>query len=661
MFNRGGIHTLRLRLTLVRQAVCSLIFVCTLGVSFTPLFATDDLFNRREKLSADFAQRLERLGERCEQLGLEKQAKITRAWKIRRDRRRQYLFLLPEPNLPAGKPTETSTLLGPWWRDFTKIRAEYASEVFKLAQQALAAHRPALAYQLVYEVLREDPQHQAARKILGHQKTGGHWHTSFAARKLRSRQVWHSKYGYLPRGFVKRYDSGQRRLRNRWGTIAEEEQLRGGQIENGWQVETAHYEITTNHSLEAGVQLGQRLEELHSVWRQLFVSYWTSEAELSLRFRGRRFAKKAPRKHQVILFRNRQEYVSYLEKSEPQIDITLGIYLDRRRTAYFYAGDKQAETTWFHEATHQLFHETRPVSTQVGGNANFWIIEGIALYLESLVRHSAYYTVGGVAADRLQYARYRALAEGFYIPLNEFVGLSREQLQTDERIRRLYSQAAGLTHFLADYDQGRYRHALADYLLAVYQGQDDRQTLAKLCGVGYQQLDDEYRRFLQVEDADLAFLDSLPQTTKLSLGNTAITDQGLSHLANLKQLEWLDLSATDVSDQGITQLENALRLQQLSLDRTRISDVSLPLLGRFVELRELDLSGTEITDQGLKHLSNLQHLHSLWLSGTRLTDVGLQHLAKLKNLKTLDVQATHVSPQGVQRLQQTLPKLEITQ
>ena len=35
-----------------------------------------------------------------------------------------------------------------------------------------------------------------------------------------------------------------------------------------------------------------------------------------------------------------------------------------------------------------------------------------------------------------------------------------DTLQNDPRIRTLYSQAAGLTHFLIYYDDGRYRDAL---------------------------------------------------------------------------------------------------------------------------------------------------------------------------------------------------------
>ena len=72
-----------------------------------------------------------------------------------------------------------------------------------------------------------------------------------------------------------------------------------------------------------------------------------------------------------------------------------------------------------------------------------------------------------------------------------------EKLQKDPRIGTLYSQAAGLTHFLIYYDGGRYRDALVSYLSAVYSGRDDHDTLAKLTGTDYGELDKQYREFLE--------------------------------------------------------------------------------------------------------------------------------------------------------------------
>ena len=72
--------------------------------------------------------------------------------------------------------------------------------------------------------------------------------------------------------------------------------------------------------------------------------------------------------------------------------------------------------------------------------------------------------LGGIDDERLHAAQYRVLHDNFYVPLRQLAGQSRESFQHDPQIRRLYSQSAGLTHFLVHYGGGRYRDALVSYL-----------------------------------------------------------------------------------------------------------------------------------------------------------------------------------------------------
>jgi hypothetical protein len=164
---------------------------------------------------------------------------------------------------------------------------------------------------------------------------------------------------------------------------------------------------------------------------------------------------------------------------------------------HFFVGKDCDDRILHHEATHQLFHESRPVAPDVGRTHNFWIAEGIALFMESLRREDGYDVLGGFDDERLYAAQYRLLSDKFYVPLDEFVDFGMEKLQKDPRIAKLYSEAAGLTHFLIFYDGGRYRSALVSYLLAVYSGRDDHDTLAKLTGEDYSELDKQYRKFLE--------------------------------------------------------------------------------------------------------------------------------------------------------------------
>ena len=119
------------------------------------------------------------------------------------------------------------------------------------------------------------------------------------------------------------------------------------------------------------------------------------------------------------------------------------------------------------------------------------------MYMESLRREDGYDVLGGFDDVRLYAARYRLLHDHFYVPFGEFVDFGSEKLQKDPRICTLYSQAAGMTHFLIYYDGGRYRDALVSYLSAVYTGRDDHDTLSKLTGASYANLDKQYREFLE--------------------------------------------------------------------------------------------------------------------------------------------------------------------
>ena len=149
----------------------------------------------------------------------------------------------------------------------------------------------------------------------------------------------------------------------------------------------------------------------------------------------------------------------------------------------------------YHEATHQLFHEPAPWPDV--GRANFWIVEGIAMYMESLRHEDGFYVLGGFDDERIHAAQYPLFNDNFYVPLAEFSQMGMHRLQNDPRITTLYSQAAGLTHFLVHYDGGRYRDALVAYLAAVYSGRDKPRTLAQLTQSPYNELDKQYRQFMK--------------------------------------------------------------------------------------------------------------------------------------------------------------------
>jgi hypothetical protein len=603
----------------------------------------DHPWRRRQAMDRQFAERLGQLAERAEQLGLNEQAETTRRWPIPRDPRRDYLFLpgsgqrqdereddsVDEPPSPRDGESSADRDLSPqqpprqhWRRHFMNARRQQAERLFELAEESAELY-PAEAYALLHEVLHEDPDHQAARAILGYRKTSRGW----------------SRPGDL---------IAVVRGRAAMATI-------GLAARQYHQVTTPHFRLYTDADPEAARQLAQQLEELHQVWRQVFFRFWSDGPTLSRRIQARA-GDFRPRtdKHQVVWFQDRARYLEVLRREEPQIEKTLGIYLDKRRIAFLYGDPAEMLPSWLHEVTHQLFAESIRTVPDIGREAHMWIAEGVALHMESLRWFPGFCMLGGFDADRLQFARYRALGLQSVLPLAELTAMGREDLQRDPRIQSLYSQSAGLTDFFLHFGERRYREALIDYIKAVYSGRNDPQLLASLTETSYPELDAQYLEHLKVDDAQLFFAQP---TVNLYLGHCPISDQGWAHVP-VEHLQWLDLGFTSVTDAGIQKIAAAGQLRKLTLEHTGVTRQVLPLIGKLNQLEYLDLSGLDITDDDLHHLSSLPGLESLWLTGTSISDAGLQHLHPLRNLRDLDVSETNVSSQGWQELKQVLPELQ---
>ena len=451
----------------------------------------------RSELYATYAAELATLADRCQKAGLDEQSKAIRRWLPKRESGKSHLFVLAEvPPLATtekGAPAAQVECLNAW----NRLRRQQAARLFKLAQKAITAERISLAYELVMEGAREDPINKKLRRLLGDQQADGRWVSSYAAGRLDRGFVDHPKFGWILKSHVKRYEGGQRRYKSRWLTAEKADEIMAENLDRGWTVQTQHYDIKTNDAWEKAVALGRRLERLHAVWRQVFVRYYAADTEIRRLVTGRQPLRGGTKRHKVVFFRSRDQYNAMLRKSQPRIEITLGIYFDHAHTAYFFAGDDQNDTTLFHEATHQLFQESRPVAHKIAQDNNFWIVEGIACYMESLTKAGGCYTLGGREEGRVPAARVRLLEDGFYVPLAELTAMGMKPLQRDKRIAKLYSQSAGLTAFLMHSGDGRYRDATVNYLKKLYTNRVDAKSLEKLTGTRFEELDRQYHKYLK--------------------------------------------------------------------------------------------------------------------------------------------------------------------
>ncbi len=455
-----------------------------------------------------YAADLEKLAQWCEANGLAAEAKKTRRLIGPSDPYKLYVPILPDEVGPPALPSDAPKNLVEWNARLGKLRHDRAAALFESARGAIHSGQAGKAFDLAIGSLQADPDFEPARRVFGFQKYDGQWRTAYEVRRLKAGYVWNEKFGWLLKGHLRRYEAGERFCDGRW-ISANVNARRHSDIRSGWTVETEHYSIRTNHSIEAAVSLGEKLERLYRVWRQLFVRYYASPADVAAMFEGR--AKAGPsgqRRHEVWFFRDRDDYNRSLRALMPNIGISIGVYHDDSRRAYFFAGDDDRDRTLYHEATHQLFHESRPVAPNAGRKGNFWIVEGIAMFMESLRREDGYYVLGGFDDLRLHAAKYRWMHDHFFVPFDQLVDYDMDRLQKDPRIATLYSQAAGMTHFLIFFDGGRYRDALAAYLALVYAGRDDHDALAKLTGAGYNDLDKQYQNSSKRETDDRPTLET---------------------------------------------------------------------------------------------------------------------------------------------------------
>jgi hypothetical protein len=450
-----------------------------------------------EQLRAKYAADLEKLAKWCEANGLTDEARQTRRVLSPSDPYKLYVPVLPEQVGPPKLPDNAPANVVEWNAKLWKLRDDYALTCYEMARRAVRSGRAGLAFVLALDAIQANPDYEPARRLLGYQKYRDQWHTLYEVRKLRSGMVWSEKFGWLPKAYLHRYEAGQRYCDGRW-ISADEDARRHHDIRNGWRIETEHYLIHTDAGLEAGVALGVKLERLNRLWQRLFIRYYASAADVEALFNGRYRRTTGPLlRHKIDYYRDRDDYNRALISTTPNIKMTCGYYNGSRRCAYFFAGGEGGDRNVYHEATHQLFHESRPVAPAVGYKYNFWVVEGIAMYMESLRREDGYDVLGGFDDPRMYAACNRLLHDHFYVPLAEFVDFGMEKLQKDRRIATLYTQAAGLTYFLIYYDGARYRDALVSYLSLVYAGRDDHDTLARLTGASYSELDKQYREFLE--------------------------------------------------------------------------------------------------------------------------------------------------------------------
>lgn len=456
--------------------------------------------------SEEFRKEMHALARFCEE-----QTFLTAAAMIRHratpvEERQAELDTLPQqiqPPLPPGVPDADRQ----WRVKLHKLEKDHAIALYRLARRALHQSHASFAFQLVREVAYHDPNHEHARRMLGFVRDGDEWTTPFARTMRRRGYVDHPQFGWLPRRHVTRYEEGERLFNGKWISAAKEAAHRS-QFRNGWEVETEHFLVKTNHSLEQGVEVSRELERFYRFFIRELPGFFNSPQQMQKLFdEGAAGSGQSSRRHRVYYYRNQADFVAALRARQPNVEMINGLYIPADRTAYFYHDpDPSHLETMFHEVTHQLLGESGNRHVDVGEAADFWVVEGIACYMESYRQDEAGIRVGA-PHPRTFWARRKALDEMQYVPMRRFLALSKQDFQAPDmtQLHGYYSQATGMVHFFLHFEEGIYRDAFIEYLAHVYSPINRVRHGASVedsTGVRLETLDEQYLEYLRSLPAD---------------------------------------------------------------------------------------------------------------------------------------------------------------
>ena len=490
---------------------------------------------RRQAILLNLRHELSELSERCHDEGLMQAAEDVTAVSL------ELTTSDNNPTLPTLIQLPVSTRLPEaeqqWRQRLLSIRNDKALELYRLGRSALRADLPTLAHQLIKDTLRMNPDHALSRAILGQQlfqdrsrhddaTYAGEWVSPFEAHKRSggNPEVDHPNFGWIPVRHVARYEQGERPWRGAWVSVAKEAELRRD-FKNAWDVRSEHFLVKTNTSLEEGVQISRKLEMFHQWLTTNCAAFFETPDALAERFEQAQIRRRGGREAdpmEVHFYATRDEYDRTIRTKSDLLAqvVTNGLYWEPDRTCYFFRNpDDENLLTVFHEATHQILdlatvsdrlsaarkrqqvtRQRQPQPWVMCEKSNFWMLEGIACYFESVVIKEGQISVGDPGYVRFEAAQQRLLRDNFYLPLQMFSSLGKNSFQQHPNLPQLYSQASGVAHFLLHYQNGTYRDDFVKLLSAAYRPDlkhvMDEPSLEEITGVKFAVLDQQYREHI---------------------------------------------------------------------------------------------------------------------------------------------------------------------
>ena len=424
--------------------------------------------------------------------------------------------------------------------------------------------------------------------------------------------------------------------------------------------------LDSNADEDATRYAARLMTDVAVAWTQWFFPFWRYAAIAS------RDKADAPpptnriRPMRAVLFGDAEQYRTALDSRLNIAELSRGQYDPDRRISQFYIeGDIELSTrSIVHEWTHQLFAEASTATAkrfQIESEG-FWLIEGIAGYMESFRRiGSTTAMVGGWHASRLQFARHRYATQP---PQRSDLLLDRASAQSVDDPTAWYAHSILATHALMHRSPANQRSSkgrtevndrsdLYRSLASRYRTRGSSAT--KRLVPGWEQIRDA----LRVDAGDIRSSPPPSQIRELCLVGTELSDATLASLPRLGQLRWLDLSGLPVSIETLTHLlARPGNLRELSLAGVRLGDELAPLLNAASSLRELDLVLTSVGDPTIGSIAG-GRIETLYLTATNVTDDVVPELIAMAKLRRLDVQRSGITTDGIARIGQLRPDIEL--
>ncbi len=423
-------------------------------------------------------------------------------------------------------------------------------------------------------------------------------------------------------------------------------------------VTSKNFEIASQSEAKVTTEVAILCEQSFALWKQVFFDVWANK-----QVAAPGYTESLDHKFSVVLFRNREAYMKAL-RSVPDIGVSTGYYDPNQKVALFYWDGTKTPSTLVHELTHQFFYEasTKPVALDTDRGMGFWVVEGVALYMESMSTRacggSLIADIGGWDAPRLQAGRYRRLHDKYWVPWDEFHSADGKQFRSEADIRAWYSQATGLAHLWLD-GTIEQRKAFLSYVESVYANKENPALLGQWNED--QKLRDTFDQYLILGPSKMVSRPFFSNRREAVICRSRVTSKTLLDWpVEFRTSPWLDLSYSQVDDElfviGGKQVEPFWNVQRLNLESTKITDISMPAIAESKNLSELDLSNCKISDAGVTSLQNHKSLKTLWLNQCEVSDASIAVLISIPQLEAVHLSKTKISSTGWSRLLAAKPK-----